>query len=262
MALNAFTTQNVYRTPERQSSRFVRSNAGILFYGSIFRIVWTASRLAKRGRYRAEEWVSSSLDTVRALERVGGRFELQNLSVIQKVDAPCVFISNHMSILETFVFPCLIRPHRAVTFVIKESLVSYPFFGHVMQSRNPIVVNRENPREDLKTVLSEGDTRLKNGISVVIFPQTTRSVIFDPTKFNSLGVKLARRAGAPVIPVALKTDAWGLGRRFKDFGKICPEKTVRICFGEPMKITGPGKEEHQWITEFIAAKLDEWARQQ
>jgi len=33
----------------------------------------------------------------------------------------CVFIGNHMSILETFVLPCLIQPHRDVTFVVKES---------------------------------------------------------------------------------------------------------------------------------------------
>jgi 1-acyl-sn-glycerol-3-phosphate acyltransferase len=165
-----------------------------------------------------------------------------------------------MSVLETFVLPCLIQPYRDVTFVVKESLISYPFFGPILRSRDPIVVGRVNPREDLKIVLGEGQKRLRHNVSVIIFPQTTRSPIFDTDKFNTLGVKLAKRANVPVVPFALKTDAWGIGRRLKDFGKINPEKPVRIYFGDPMHITGSGKEEHNTITEFISAKINAWRR--
>jgi len=62
----------------------------------------------------------------------------------------------------------------------------------------------------------------------------------------------------PVIPIALKTDAWGIGRKLKDFGKINPLKPVRICFGDPMQIAGSGREEHESIVEFITAKLRDW----
>jgi 1-acyl-sn-glycerol-3-phosphate acyltransferase len=142
--------------------------------------------------------------------------------------------------------------------VVKESLLTYPLFGHVMRSRDPVVVGRTHPREDLRTVLEEGEKRLAANISVVIFPQTTRSVDFDPQMFNSLGVKLAKRCKVPVVPFALKTDAWGLGRRLKDFGRICPEKTVHIHFGEPMTVHGSGKEEHNMIVEFIGKKMAAW----
>ena len=195
---------------------------------------------------------------MRALESVGGRFEFQGLDVVRKLSSACVFIGNHMSILETFVLPCLIVPHRNVTFVIKESLITYPLFGHVMRSRNPVVVGRENPREDLRWVLEEGQKRLEDDISIVIFPQTTRSVEFDAKKFNSLGVKLAKRCSAPVVPFALKTDAWGLGRRLKDFGPIRPEKTVHIHFAEPLTVRGNGKEEHNTVVAFIEKNLAAW----
>jgi len=128
----------------------------------------------------------------------------------------------------------------------------------VMRNRQPVVVGRDNPREDLKTVLEEGQKRLEANISIIIFPQTTRSVEFDPKKFNTLGVKLAKRCNVPVVPFALKTDAWGLGRRLKDFGPIRPEKTVHIHFGEPMQVKGSGKEEHNVIVEFIETKLAAW----
>ena len=224
-------------------------------------IVLKASRLAKKGNYTGEKWVQSSLDTIKALESVGVRFEIENLAIHRKLESPSILVGNHMSILETFVLPCLIQPHRDVTFVVKEDLISYPFFSHVMKSRDPIVVGRVNPREDLKTVMDEGQMRLSKNISVIIFPQTTRSVYFDTKQFNTLGIKLAKRGKVPVIPIALKTDAWGIGRKFKDFGKINPVKPVRICFGDPLHIKGSGKEEHNWIIEFITGKLNDWHQQ-
>ncbi len=51
-------------------------------------------------------------------------------------------------------------------------------------------------------------------------------------------------------------DAWGIGRRFKDFEKIRPAKSVHITFGDPLLVQGSGKEEHKFIVDFIAKKLD------
>jgi len=258
MSANCLTAESHYRTPERPGSSMAAWFPGVVFYAKAFGVVYRAAGLAKKDLYDNQRWIESSITTIRALESVGGRFEFQGLDVVKRLGSPCVFIGNHMSILETFVLPCLIVPHRNVTFVVKESLITYPLFGHVMRSRNPVVVSRENPREDLRLVLEEGQKRLEADISIVIFPQTTRSVEFDPKKFNSLGVKLAKRCNVPVVPFALKTDAWGLGRRLKDFGRICPEKTVHIHFGEPMTVQGSGKEEHSRVVEFIEKNLAEW----
>jgi 1-acyl-sn-glycerol-3-phosphate acyltransferase len=258
MPVNGLTTENFYQTPERTGPGMAAWFPGVVFYAKVFEVVYRAARLAKQGMYDSQRWIESSIATVRALESAGGRFDLQNLEVPRQLDSPCVFIGNHMSILETFVLPCLIQPHRPITFVVKESLITYPLFGHVMKSRDPVVVGRTHPREDLRTVLEEGEKRLAANISVVIFPQTTRSVDFNPQMFNSLGVKLAKRCNVPVVPFALKTDAWGLGRRLKDFGPIRPEKTVHIHFSEPMTIRGNGKEEHNIIVEFIGKKLAAW----
>ena len=255
---NLISNLNYYRTPAGSTSMLVRRQATALFYLQVFMIVLKASRQAKRGRYDDAQWIKSSLQTIKALESVGGRFEIDNLPTYRKPESPCIFIANHMSVLETFVLPCLIQPYRDVTFVIKESLLSFPFFKHVMRSRNPIVVGRANPRQDLRTVLQEGRRLLEDNVSVVIFPQTTRSVDFEPSNFNTLGVKLAARANVPVIPIALKTDAWELGRKLKDFGKIRPDKTVHICFGEPLRVHGSGKAEHRIVMDFIMTKLNDW----
>jgi len=195
---------------------------------------------------------------VRALERAGVRFDISGLEHVAAVDGPYVFIGNHMSTQETFVLPVILLPFKKITFVVKQSLMDYPVFGHVMRSRDPIAVRRTNPREDLKAVLEGGAARLGKGISLVIFPQTTRVPEFDPRQFNTIGIKLAKRAGVPVVPLALKTDAWGNGRYLKDFGRVDPSKKVFFEFGKPLMIMDRGTEEHQQIIDFISGKLKEW----
>jgi 1-acyl-sn-glycerol-3-phosphate acyltransferase len=163
-----------------------------------------------------------------------------------------------MSTLETFVLPTLILPFSRVTFVVKQSLVEYPVFRHIMRSREPVTVGRANPRDDLKAVLAEGPERLGRGLSVVVFPQTTRSLVFDAAKFNSIGVKLAKRAGVPVMPVAIRSDAWGNGRLVRDLGAVDPSKPVHIAFGAPFAVEGRGGEEHERVVAFIGGHMRRW----
>lgn len=256
--LKAISELNSYVTPAGQSGFFSRLLPSFTHYLRLISIVVKAGRLAGRGGYSSEAWVKSSLDTVRSLELSGARFYLEGFEHIRGLEQPCVFIGNHMSTLETFVLPCLIEPLRPVTFVTKASLMKYPFFGKVLGSRNPIVVGRTSPREDLTVVLKEGSARLEQGISVIVFPQSTRSFHFDLAEFNSIGVKLARRTGALIVPVAIKTDVWGVGRFLKDAGPIDPQREVHFRFGAPLQVTGKGREEHEQVCAFISGALTEW----
>jgi len=247
-----------YRTPAGAGRRMARRWPSLAFYASALGIVWRAGASAKRGTYDDTAWWQSSLDTVRALERVGVRLEVTGLEHVAALTGPCVFIGNHMSTLETFVLPVLLVPFGPITFVVKQSLIAYPVFGHVMRSRDPIVVGRTNPREDLAAVLEGGAKRLARGVSIVVFPQTTRTPLFDPAEFNTIGVKLAKRAGVPVIPLALKTDAWGNGRLIKEAGRIDPSKTVHFAFGPALTIAKRGTEEHDAIVRHISTHLRGW----
>jgi 1-acyl-sn-glycerol-3-phosphate acyltransferase len=250
--------RDTYRTEPRTPSLVARLAPSLTFYASMVRIVFQASRKAKHGQYDRSEWCASSFAILRALEKAGVRVEIDGIDNFRALEGPCVFIGNHMSTLETFVLPVVIAPIRDTTFVVKQSLVEYPVFQHVMRSRNPVTVGRSNPRDDLKAVLEGGAERLKAGMSIIIFPQTTRTPFLDRDQFNTIGVKLAKRAGVPVVPIALKTDAWGTGALLKDFGRIDPAKVVHIAFGMPLTIRDRGSEEHQRIVDFIEGKLREW----
>lgn len=227
----------------------------LLKYGMI---VLRTRKQAMNNLYGKKEWTDSSFEIFRLIEKIGGLFKITGMENIMKVSEPVIFLSNHMSTLETMVFPCIIAPHRDVTFVVKESLVRHPLFGAVMRSRNPIVVGRTDPRKDFETVMTQGLELLDKGISIIIFPQSTRSTEFKPDEFNSLGVKLAKKAGVRVVPVAIKTDFWGNGKVIKEIGKLDHSRIIHMKFDEPFSVTGSGKDENQKIIDFIIENLEKW----
>jgi 1-acyl-sn-glycerol-3-phosphate acyltransferase len=254
-------TDDVYTTKERRVSWWARLFPSLTFYPRLVRTVCQASALSKQGKYDNKAWCYSSLGILRALEGVGVRISISGIHHLQALDGPCVIIGNHMSMLETMVLPVIVQSVRDVTFVVKQGLLEYPVFCHVMRSRDPIAVTRTHPREDFKAVMDDGKERLERGISIIIFPQTTRTEHFDPAQFNSIGIKLAQRAQVPVVPLALLTDAWQNGRFLKDFGRIDISRHVRFTFGPPIDIQGRGTQEHQQVIEFIQGHLEAWRRE-
>ena len=251
----------VYDTPRKERlsllDKLLMDNR-VYFYSKYLQVVLRTRNQAIRGVYDDEAWAESSFFILRFIERAGGKFHISGMENIAETPEPVLFIGNHMSTLETLVLPVIIVPHRRVTFVVKESLVTHPLFGHIMRSRDPIVVGRTDPRKDLEAVLTGGMELLSKGISIIIFPQSTRTVTFRPEDFNSLGVKLAKKAGVKVVPFALKTDFWGQGKISRGLGKIDSSKPIYIKFGNPFQVTGSGKEENQMIINFIESSLKEW----
>ncbi len=248
-----------YHTPEHKIGWLSRLFPSLCFYWRAIWIVWSASRRVRAGNYDSVAWHDDSARTIKALEKSGCRLEVTGLENLKGIDRPCLFIGNHMSSFETFALPALIMPHGFdLAYVVKSSLLKFPIFRDVVTVRNPVVVERVNPRDDLKMVMEEGARRLEQGRSLIIFPQHTRTVSFDPKQFNSIGIKLAQRTGAVVVPVALLTWAWSTGKTIKDFGPIIPSRTIHFAFGEPMAITDKGKEDHARIVDFIQSHLKKW----
>lgn len=247
-----------YETPPGRTSPLGRIFPTAALYSRVARAVLYSSYLAKAGRYGDADWYAASFCVRNAFERAGARISIKGTRHIAALQQPCVFIGNHMSTAETFLLASMIVPFRPVTFVVKQALVEYPIFKHVMRARNPVVVGRVNPREDLKAVIGGGQERIKNGISIIIFPQRTRTVEFNPEAFNTIGVKLAKRAGVPVVPIALKTDAWSNGKWLKDYGRFLPEKPVYFEFGAPMQVENNDREVHEAVIDFIQSRLKGW----
>jgi len=227
-------------------------------YTNFFGVMFRSRALALKGLYDDEAWAASSDEVMERLERCGARFHVSGLDKVRALAGPAVFVANHMSTMETTILPGLITPIRKCTYVVKEKLTKGFIWGPIMRSRDPIAVTRKDARRDLDTVMAEGTRHLANGRSVIIFPQGTRTNGFSRDKFNSLGVKLAARAGVPVLPVALKTDYWGNSLILRGFGPVHRKRPVMIEFGDAIPVSGRGKTEHEACLDFIESRLRSW----
>lgn len=202
----------------------------------------------------------SSFSELTLLRMFGANVETEGMDHLKALNGqPAVIIGNHMSMLETLIMPCMILPWLETTFIVKESLLKTPFMGTILKSVKAIGVGRANPRDDLKAVLEEGQKALKEGRSVVIFPQSTRSETFDIGGFNSIGIKLAKMAKVPVIPLALRTDFLQNGKKIKELGRINPARPpIHFAFGEKLEVSGNGKEAQDAVIAFICAQMEKW----
>ena len=245
----------------RSGKKILFINPTISFYAKLLKIVLISFLQAKKKKYNDYNWVAASLNVMHSLEDVGVRFHISGMNNLKKFEGPAIFVANHMSAMETMVLPCIIQPIKPVVYVIKQELVDFPLFGRVASARHPIIVGRQNPREDMEIVLREGSKKLQEGKSIIIFPQKTRTEYFNIGSFNSLGTKLAKKNDVHLLPIALFTNAWANGKMKKDFGKIDPSKEVKIAIGESLKIKRSGSEEHQLTIEFIKKKFNEWGNE-
>ncbi|MGD9226337.1 MAG: lysophospholipid acyltransferase family protein [Desulfobacterales bacterium] len=254
------TTEYGYQSPERRLflANHLPGWRMFIYYARILMAFVMARLYGSLGKLTSERWLKASITCLKAIESAGGRVNVSGLAAVSQHKGPLVYIANHMSILETIILPSITLTFNDVTFIIKNELLNYPIIGQVMKALDLIAVYRQNPREDLKIVLNEGQQRIRQGCSVVIFPQATRSKMFDEKIFNTLGIKLARASGVPVVPIALKTDFHGNGRWIKDIGPIHPDLPLYFKFGEPIAVTGNGHAAHQRVVEFITQNLKQW----
>lgn len=209
--------------------------------------------------FNLDTWKYHSHRIFKLVETAGGRVHAEGIHNLGKAKPPYVYISNHMSLVETFLLPVLMLDTSDVCIVLKENLMKYPCFGELLEVLDPIVVTRRNAREDLKVMFEQGKEALKKGRSVLIFPQSTRSTRVSPADFNSVGVKLAQRENVPCVPIALKTDFLRPGRLIRDIGPIDRSKAIHFKFGEPIKVTKENaRQAHGQIISFITDALKNW----
>ncbi len=120
-------------------------------------------------------------------------------------DQPVLYIPNHRSYFDILLLYS--RVPGLTGFVSKDSMLKFYLLRDWMKKLHCLFLNRENPREGLKTIL-QGIENIKNGISMCIFPEGTRNkVAGEMLPFKEGSMKMAEKTGCLVIPVALSNSA-------------------------------------------------------
>jgi len=134
-------------------------------------------------------------------------------------------ISNHAGMAD---IPILLGSiDLNLRMVAKEEVGKIPLFGWVIKQAGFIMIKRGQNREALKSLLAAADV-LKNGRSVHIFPEGTRSETGIILPFKRGAFLVAQKGGAPVLPVTI------IGSH-----SITPKKSLKINKGKIKIIISP-----------------------
>lgn len=162
--------------------------------------------------------------------------------------SPCLFACNHRSFADPpYMATWLAEP---ISFFARADLWKIPFIRQMLDFFHSIPVERENPGlSSMKGAIA----RLRSGVSVMVFPEGTRTRTGRLGKFRDGPALFSRRAGVPLVPVYLhRTDAiWPRGSLFP---RLCGPK-VEVCFGSPIiPPTGMDpREADVWVTRRLQA---------
>ncbi|MBM2838525.1 MAG: 1-acyl-sn-glycerol-3-phosphate acyltransferase [Deltaproteobacteria bacterium] len=166
---------------------------------------------------------------------------------------PAVYLAKHQSAWETVIFPSIFPPYM---WVLKRELFYIPVFGWCLKVLGHIGIDREMGITSLKQINSEGARLLKEGFSIIIFPEGTRVAPGEVGEFNPGGVSLALKTGVPIVPV---THNAGLFWRRKEFAKRPGRITVVIDEPIPTEGLSPSarKDLNQKVRDIIEIRLKE-----
>lgn len=177
----------------------------------------------------------------------GLTFEVEGLENIDP-NQPVVFLSNHQSAWETLALRYILPPHSVV---IKRELLYFPIWGWSLLTLKSIVINRKNQRASLRSLLKQGTTYLNEGLSVLIFPEGTRTAAGEVRKFSIGGAMLAHQAGYPVIPVAHNAGQFWPRYSFFKYPGVIKVKIGSVISTEGRKAADINSEAEQWITQTV-----------
>lgn len=115
-------------------------------------------------------------------------------------DEAALYVFNHRGFFDILV-GYVTAPMRTA-FVSKYELLKVPMISWWMKRMNCLFLNREDIKQGMKTIL-EGIELLKNGTSIYIAPEGTRSKNDEVHKFHEASFKLADKSKRPIVPVCI-----------------------------------------------------------
>jgi 1-acyl-sn-glycerol-3-phosphate acyltransferase len=115
-------------------------------------------------------------------------------------ETPCIYFANHESLYDIFVLLSAL-PGR-IRFLAKKSLFYLPVLGWSMAAAGFVAIDRTDRRK-AAAAMERAAERLRGGLSLIVFPEQTRTRTGELLPFKKGGVVLALRTGLPIVPVGI-----------------------------------------------------------
>ncbi len=203
-----------------------------------------------------------SLNIVRFMFRLilkisGVHITVKGLENIPR-DQGVLYVGNHRSYFDILVGYTTVP--SLLGFVAKKEMRRYPLLVNWMENVHCLFLDRQNLKEGLKTIL-EGIAKVKEGISIWIFPEGTRNRnddILDLLPFKEGSLKIAEKSGCPVVPVAIT----GTAEVFEKHIPRVRSSHVTIEFGTPFLIKELEPEQKKFAGAYTKERILEMLRKE
>lgn len=204
------------------------------------------------------EWIIGKwkprLRDISSLRMVQGAFKLMlfvsgvKLTVIGEENVPedraVLYIGNHRSYFDILL--TYSRCPDLTGFIAKKEMEKFPILNIWMKRLYCLFLDRENPKEGLKTILTAVQY-VKDGISICIFPEGTRNKGEELSllPFKDGAFKIAERTRCPIIPISMNNTM----DMFEKHIPFVRRTHVVIEYGKPIETEGMTKAEIRALPE-------------
>lgn len=167
-------------------------------------------------------------------------------------DEPVLFIGNHRSFFDILL--TYSRCRRLTGYVAKKEMEKIPLLSTWMRYVYCLFLDRENPREGLKTIL-QAIEYIKQGISICIFPEGTRNKGEELTllPFKDGAFKIATKTNCAIIPISMNNTCAIFEKQFPLVKKV----HVVVEYGKPIYPNDLSKEDKKHIGTYVQNIIQE-----
>ncbi|WP_016935819.1 lysophospholipid acyltransferase family protein, partial [Rhodococcus sp. R1101] len=158
-----------------------------------------------------------------------------NVRIVGEANAwavrPAVFIFNHQSQLDPIVLAKVLR--QDFTGVTKKEMADDPLFGPLLRFVGATFVDRSNTEQAVAALEPVVET-IRQGTSLVIAPEGTRSLTPAIGRFKKGAFHIAMQAGVPIVPVVIRNT----GEILWKHSTLLRPGTVDVAVLEPIDVNG------------------------
>lgn len=207
------------------------------------------------GKFNPKLKSTSSLAIVNWAFRIvlwlaGGRVTYIGEENIPK-DTPVLYVGNHRSYFD--VVMTYIRVPRPTGYIAKKEMLKIPILRRWMSNLHCLFLDRSNTRQGLEIVLQAID-KVKNGISICVFPEGTRNKEKDTfLPFHEGSMKIATKGKVPIVPISIVNAAGILEDHFPYMKKT--KVVVEYC--KPIYPDELSKEDQKNLGAYASQRIQE-----
>lgn len=219
---------------------------------NLIRTLGLDSKYKKMKRQGEEEKAEKFLHSTvfywakQVLKKAGVKVEAKGVENVP--DGACCFVANHQGNFD--ILAILASIDKPMGFIAKKEMAKIPLISRWMRNIRCVFIDRENVRESLKAI-NEGANNLKNGYSMVIFPEGTRSKSHNIGEFKKGSLKMATKAKVPIVPITID----GSYKIFEEHNGWLRKGEIKLTIEKPIYLEKLSQEEQKNLSEIVKAEI-------